>query len=802
MSDILSEEHRPPVDPLDPCAIMDCPHPQKGDMTERSEIAHEQARIDTLYARLDQLRVETRASLSAVRKSKVGGHHQNRSERDAFATMYEDALIRYQSAEEGLCFGRIDSATGDTTYIGRIGFSDADRAQMLMDWRAPASEPFYRATAAEPAGLVRRRHIATRTRRVTGVEDDVLDIEGLDEDERSRLQGEGALMAALGARRTGRMGDIVATIQGEQDRIIRRDLAGTLVVQGGPGTGKTAVALHRAAYLLYRHRDRIAKSGVLLVGPSPVFLRYIERVLPSLGETGAVLLTPGQLMPGVDTSLRDGPRTAAVKGDLRMVDVVRAMVRSYQRVPAEDQRLGVGPYAITLRPADVRSARERARRTGDAHNAARTVFVQTLLRALADQLAQAQGLDSAGERLPEFLDDLRASRDVRIAVNLCWLPLTPDGVLNALLSKPHRLAAAARGVLTEVEVQALLRPKASPVTVEDVPLLDEIAEMIGTDGTGPDKGEDPEQEYAQAVVEMTGTGAMVSAQHLAQRYAGADPATALADRAANDREWAFGHLVADEAQELSPMQLRLLFRRVPSKSATLVGDLAQASAADSTRTWHSILAPHVGDRFGLEELTVSYRTPQSIMGPANALLADRFPSLTLPESVREGDSAPRRHGFDSVSSLVAELPHTVEEEARAVEGGRVAVIVPEGLMELVEHTLASALSETARTGLVRDDVGFGPTAIDHRVAVLTPYDVKGLEFDAVVVVEPALIAPVHEAVEDGEDHRASDAGIGALYVALTRSTSRLVILAANPSVLDDHFADADIRAGQMRARSE
>ena len=388
-------------------------------MTERREIEHEQVRIDTLYGRLDELRAETRASLDGVRRAKVGGHHQNRSERDAFATMYEDTLIRYQSAEEGLCFGRIDTSSGETTYVGRIGLSDAHRQQMLMDWRAPASEPFYRATPAQPAGLTRRRHIATRGRTVTGVEDQVLDAAAMTEDERSGLQGEGALMAALGARRTGRMGDIVATIQGEQDAIIRRDLAGTLVVQGGPGTGKTAVALHRAAYLLYRHRERIAKSGVLLVGPSPVFLRYIERVLPSLGETGAVLLTPGQLTPGVDTTLRDSPAVAAVKGDLRMVDVIRRMVRSYQRVPDEDQQLAVGPYSIVLTPADVRSARERARRTGDVHNVARTAFVQALLRTLADRLAHAQGMDSPGERLPELLDDLRAARDVRVAVNLC-----------------------------------------------------------------------------------------------------------------------------------------------------------------------------------------------------------------------------------------------------------------------------------------------------------------------------------------------------------------------------------------------
>src|SRR5699024_9700461 len=369
--------------------------------------------------------------------------------------------------------------------------------------------------------------------------------------------------------------------------------------------------------------------------------------------------------------------TAAVKGDLRMADVVRRMVRSYQRVPTEEQRLGVGPYAVTLRPADVRAARERARRTGDPHNDARTTFVQALLRTLAESLAQAQGLDTAGERLPELLEDLRASRDVRVAVNLCWLPLTPDGVLDALLAKRHRLTPASRGILAAAEVDALLRAKGAPVTVEDVPLLDEIAELIGTAAAPQESGEDPEDEYAQAVVEMTDTGTWVSPQQLAQRYRETAPAGAVSDRAAHDREWTFGHLVADEAQELSPMQLRLLFRRVPSKSATLVGDLAQASATDTSRTWGSVLAPHVDDRFGLEELTVSYRTPRSIMGPANALLAARFPALTLHEAVRDGEQTPVRRRYDSIPSLVQDLPEVLRPAIGAVGRGRVAVIAPE-----------------------------------------------------------------------------------------------------------------------------
>lgn len=273
-------------------------------MTETSEIRVEQVKLDELYARLDELRDEATARLSTVRISEVGGNHQHRSERDAFATLYEDQLIRLNSAEDGLCFGRLDfKSDAEPSYIGRIGLTDADRQQILIDWRAPASERFYQSTAASPAGVVRRRHLVTKNRTVTDLEDDVLDIEALDDAQRSNLQGEGALIAALTNHRTGRMGDIVATIQAEQDAIIRQPLQGVLVVQGGPGTGKTAVALHRAAFLLYRHRERIAKSGVLLVGPSPVFLKYIEKVLPSLGETGALLLTPGQLYPGLDTEV-------------------------------------------------------------------------------------------------------------------------------------------------------------------------------------------------------------------------------------------------------------------------------------------------------------------------------------------------------------------------------------------------------------------------------------------------------------------------------------------------------------------
>lgn len=752
------------ADPAGP-GIIDC-RLERWTVSEQTEIDHEQENLDVVYARLDELRAEAQGRLGSVRRSHVGGHHQNRSERDAFATLYEDQLIRLTNAEEGLCFGRIDSAAGETTYIGRIGISDSDRRQLLMDWRAPASEPFYRATAADPGSIVRRRHIATRRRTVIGVEDDVLDLAALDEAEIRSLHGEGALIAALDAHRTGRMSDIVATIQSEQDSIIRKPLSGVVVVQGGPGTGKTAVALHRAAYLLYQHRERIAKSGVLLIGPSPVFLKYIEQILPSLGETGAVLQTPGQLMPGYDLTSRDRPAVAAVKGDLRMVQVIARAVKNYQRIPQEPRRLQVGRHTLTLTPDMVRTARERARRTGYPHNRARTTFVSQVLRQLAPVLADSMGISADEERMPELLEELRGAADVRVAINLCWLPLTPLGVLDALLSKPHKLVAAAHGLLDYEEMALLRRFKGASPTVDDVPLLDEIAELIGGWAeSAPAPRADTE--YAEAVIEMTGTQGMVSAADLAERYDSRDPHLTVAERAAEDREWTYGHLVVDEAQELSPMQLRLLFRRVPSKSATLVGDLAQATSVDPDRTWASMLQPHVGDRFSLEQLTVSYRTPGRIMVLANRLLRDYFPDLAVPSPAREGTWEPQVEVLGDVASVCAGLPDMIREELALLGGGRVAVIATAGHGELIEHALT-------QDGEV--DFGLGPAGIDHTVAVLTPYEAKGLEFDSVIIVEPASIAPAGDPT-----------GIGELYVALTRSTARLRVVGAEPSVLSPYL---------------
>src|SRR4051794_13016709 len=271
------------------------------------ELAREQKYVAALYERLDVLRVRTRGQLDGVLAQGASGTHQNRSERDSFADMYAQRLARLWAVENSLCFGRLDHADETSLYIGRLGLSDDDQHRLLIDWRAPVAQPFYRATPAAPMGVTRRRHLHTRGRTVTAVDDDLLDLEGLTDADRASLNGEAALLASLGEKRTGRMRDIVATIQSEQDKIIRSDLNGVLVVQGGPGTGKTVVALHRAAYLLYTYRERLERRGVLILGPNPTFLRYIEQVLPSLGETDVMLSTVGELYPGVVANRPERP---------------------------------------------------------------------------------------------------------------------------------------------------------------------------------------------------------------------------------------------------------------------------------------------------------------------------------------------------------------------------------------------------------------------------------------------------------------------------------------------------------------
>jgi DNA helicase IV len=742
------------------------------------EIDLEQSYIDQLYARLDQLRERTAAELATVRRTVATGTHQNRSERDAFATLHEVRLAQLLAVEDRLAFGRLDLASGTRRYVGRLGLSDDDQTQLLVDWRAPAARSFYQATAAEPGDVVRRRHLATRDRTVVGVEDEVLDLEHMDGDQRASLSGEGALLAAIGAARSGRMADIVATIQGEQDRVIRSDLAGVLVVQGGPGTGKTAVALHRAAYLLYTFRERLARSGVLVVGPNSLFLRYIEQVLPSLGETGVVMSTPGNLYPGVEGVESEAPEVAALKGDRRMARVVARAVRGRQRVPDGVRRLKVDSYTVDLRPEVVAAARGRARRTRKPHNAAREGYLKDLLWHLTGELAESMRTDLTGENRDDLLDELRDSPDVRRELNLSWMPVTPEQLLRDLFSSPELLADATPDLSPE-ERSLLLRDRAAPWTVADVPLLDEAAELLGEDDTAArlasrrqSAQRAAEVGFAQASLQSSGGGGgLVSAEALAARFADSGPSLTVAERAESDRAWAFGHVVVDEAQELSPMMWRLLMRRCPTRSMTLVGDVAQVGSAAGTSSWGEALDPYVHNRWRLEPLTINYRTPAAIMEIASAVLTGAGVLAPVPQSVREGDAPPTAatipSGLETGDAAALDaVRRAVAEEVDALGRGRLVVVAPAD----VANVLRAHLRDTLPAGTV----GQGRTALDSPVVVLTVHEVKGLEFDSVVLVEPATIL------------KASPRGANDLYVALTRPTQRLRVLTSGdlPAGLD------------------
>ncbi|MCC2661882.1 MAG: family ATPase, partial [Arthrobacter sp.] len=491
-----------------------------------AELAHERDYVAGLYARLDELRAEKRAQLAQVRRAGAVGTMQNVSERDAFAALYEDRLAQLDAVDDRLVFGRLDLDSGEAQYIGRIGLTTDDLQRLMVDWRAPEAGHFYQATAFDRQGVRRRRHLILQGREVKAIEDDVLDPDMLADSD--SLQGEGALLAALNSKRTGRMSDIVGTIQSEQDRIIRSSISGALVVQGGPGTGKTAVALHRAAYLLYTHRDRLKTAGVLLVGPSSSFMKYIERVLPSLGETGVVMASVGRLMPGINAVPEQEAEVAAIKGRLDMADVIANAVANRQRLPAENRILEVDGRKLTLTPRQVRRARDRARSTGKPHNEARLTFVKILLRELTEQLTEMVEAGNIGNNADRsyLAEDVRSARDVRIALNLCWMPMTPEKLVGELLSKPAILEACTPH-LTPRERELLLRAPDAPWTEADVPLLDEAAELLGELDPAAGRGlaqqeHDRARDLANARqtlvnMEAAGVDALMSAEELVEQ---------------------------------------------------------------------------------------------------------------------------------------------------------------------------------------------------------------------------------------------------------------------------------------------
>ncbi|MEW2545026.1 UvrD-helicase domain-containing protein [Streptomyces sp. NPDC047002] len=735
-------------------------------------VQDEQQFISDLYARLDTLRDRAESS---VRQSvaQVGTGRQAKLERDVHVQEETARLAQLNAVESGLCFGRIDFRDGGSHHIGRIGMreDDTERTPLLIDWRAPVARPFYLATGYSPMGLRRRRHLSTRGRTVTDLHDEIMDLGDTTRTGHESRDADEVLLAALNAARTGRMADIVQTIQAEQDRIIRASHRGVLVVEGGPGTGKTAVALHRAAYLLYAHREQLARRAVLVVGPNPAFLGYIGEVLPSLGETGVLLATVGELFPGVAATGTDTPAAAAVKGSAAMAGVLARAVRDRQTVPEHVLEIDHEDHGVLpLDRASAEDARAAARATGLPHNLARPHFAFRVIDALTAGLAERLGADPYGgpnllgaDDIAQLGKEIATSRAVHAAIDELWPSLTPERLVAGFLADPLQLPE---------HEQALVRRVDGPWTPADVPLLDEAAELLGADDSAERAAREAARQeqiaYAQGVLDVSAGSTtyefedeesevltahdIIDAERFAERQEEADTRSA-AERAAADRTWAFGHIVVDEAQELSAMAWRLLMRRCPSRSMTLVGDPAQTGDTAGCDTWQEILAPYVGDRWRLERLGVNYRTPAEIMAVAAEVRRSVEPGFEPPRSVRSTGAEPlvRAVPEGELVRAAAELAAEQGAPARSADGGRLAVIAPAALLPRLAAALPSA------------SYGEAPDLTSPAV-LLTPRQAKGLEFDRVVVVDP-------DGVRGGSRRGAND-----LYVALTRPTQWLGIV--------------------------
>ncbi len=701
------------------------------------ELRSEQSYVAGLYGRLDAERARVKSGYQEA----LGGTGGTAMERDVEVRALAKEAKRLGVADNGLCFGRLDDLSGDHSYIGKIGLFDEENSYepVLLDWRAPAARAFYTATGAHPENMRRRRQFHTLGRQVVDFTDEVLGRPGEGD------SGDAALLAAVNAPRGEGMRDIVATIQAEQDEIIRLDHPGVLVIEGGPGTGKTVVALHRVAYLLYTQRDRMERHGALVIGPNPAFLNHIGRVLPSLGETDVVFMTVGDLVPGLHVTAEDTPEAVRLKGSLKILDVLAAAIADRQRLPEQPIPIDLKDVTVRIDAETAEWAVQEARASGQPHNEARAVFTDIVTYVLTERAIGRIGrgwLTRADreewEQLRgDLLKELAADARFTAALDELWPILTPETLLSQLYSSPERLRAAGGDL-------ALSRADGDAWTVSDVPLLDELVDLLGRDKAADQAAEraaerqrKAEAQYAANVLDNlieredlnddVGLLAkdMLFGEDLADRFVEHDTRT-LVERASADRDWTYRHVVVDEAQELSEMDWRVLMRRCPGRSFTVVGDLAQRRSEAGATSWDAMLEPYVPGRWVYRSLTVNYRTPAEIMAVAAAVLAEFAPGVKPPESVRAS-------GVRPWSQQVAEdeLPAAIEEFVRD-EADR------EG------------------TGIV-----IGPPGVPGAVPAS---ETKGLEFDAVLVVEPDRI------LADGPR------GAAELYVALTRATQRLGVL--------------------------
>ncbi len=760
-------------------------------MAHEREIAEEQEFLDRALTALEHMRQEASSLRDSVAVASRRGAG-DLVERDVVMGTALQRLEQLSIGDQPLFFGRIDyfdddrRGEGETFHVGRLAVSDDDLNPLVVDWRAPVAEAFYRATGVESLGLSRRRHVAIRGREVVSVEDEYFaDADGElhipEGSERAAteeglvegglaLGGPGALLAALGRARTGRMGDIVATIQGEQDQIIRHPLPGILLVQGGPGTGKTAVALHRAAYLLFTHRATLERQGVLVVGPNPLFLNYIENVLPSLGESGVTLSTISGLVTNVEVRAYDVEEVDRLKGDIRMVQLLARALRTRQRPIREDVSIPVGRAIVVVRPKDTEEVVERARRRPGNHNSRRSMVGRELAHRLAQRYHARfirEGVDEVSA-VDELADLIRATQEFKQLLQRIWPRLSGQDLLHDLFGAPALLKAAGRDLFSEQELALLARPRSASLedikwTKADAALIDEARVLLGP-RKRPRSLTKAQEPTMLNGVDLDSFSPEVRAAALREAQRLAPSLNAELDEA---EFVTYGHIVVDEAQDLSPMELRVLKRRDLTGSMTIVGDMGQATTAGSSASWNSVLDVLEPRRTPTRvDLTVSYRTPEEVLDFAAPTLRAATPDLDPPRPVRRAGSQPIVEVV-APSDFEATLVAAVGRERDAVAPGRLAVVV-------TSSRVADIVALLVRAGIAaidpREQESKGLAA---DLVVIGAEGANGLEFDGVIVIEPGQIA--RRGADGAEQETAR--GLRTLYVAMTRPTRRLAIVA-------------------------
>lgn len=731
-------------EPHQPASQQPTPQPSSPPGAKRAAMQEEQHHLDRIHDRVDELRRRADARLAEAMAGRQGSTFQAVFERDVTAHHHAARSARYTFGDvESLAFGRLDLSDGDQFHVGRVSVVDQSGDVVLVDWRAPAAAAFYQATAAHPQGVARRRTLTTKGRELRDLDDELIDHEAADRLGLEAVTGQGALLASLARSRSTTMRDIVATIQADQDRIVRTPAAGTLVVTGGPGTGKTVVALHRVAYLLYQDRDRFEGRGVLVVGPSRAFTEYTARVLPALGEDRAVQRPLEALAPsGVTVRGWDTASVAAIKGDLAMVEIcVRVLHRVLPPLPPTT-RVSFEGTTVQVRAADLERLRTRllGRVSGDHPGTSyhgRAADVAEALRGALWKVwrsaHRAAGEHPPDERLGSGFDGaLDDAAEVTMLRRCFWPDLQPSDVLSALAEGEVDLDDVAAGLLDPASRQSLKSAwrNATAWTIDDVALLDEVAALLGEHPPPTSAERDPDPG-------MRVTGDL-----------GDDVPERVDIEVPGYRD--FAHVVVDEAQDLTPMQWRAVARRGPYASWTVVGDLAQRSRVSEPSTWEAIAALIGRRRVVVERLTINYRTPAEIVAVAREILAaaGHDPDET-PTSVRSGGDVPEVITTDDTVAAVAALVRSTLAE----RDGTLAVIAPQSELEGLSRILTPGSAVLSND---RDD-DLDP----DRVRVLHPRTAKGLEFDEVLIVAPETIV--------SED----EVGTHQLYVAVTRATRRV-----------------------------